>query len=141
MDKFEIQGKVFRKVAILELVAVLSLIAVIPRLYQEVTPDGIPMVAVYATLIAMGIRLLILIGILIGIRVTRRKGRVNREINIIVAVVLILLGLVLMDGAFSYAEDLVYVSIGMFVCIFCDLAAGAVSIIAVFRLKPKKKNS
>ena len=100
MDKFEIQGKVFRRVAILELVAVLSLIAVIPRLYQEVTPDGIPMVAVYATLVAMGIRLLILIGILFGIRVTKRKGRINREINIIVAVVLILLGLLLIGWRF-----------------------------------------
>lgn len=139
MDTSEIQRRVFRIVAILELVAVLSLIAVIPRLYQEVTPDGIPMIAVYATLAAMGIRLLILIGILFGIRVTKRRGRVNREINIVVAVVLILLGLVLMDGAFSYAEDLIYVSIGMFVCVFCDLAAGAVSITAVFRLKPKKK--
>ena len=139
MSASEIQGKVFRSVAILELVAVLSLAAVIPRLYQEVTPDGIPMVAVYATLVGMGIHLLILTGILFGIRVTRRKGRINREINIVVAVVLILLGLVLMDGAFSYAEDLVYVSIGMFLCVFCDLAAGAVSIIAVFRLKPKKK--
>ena len=140
MDKFEIQGKVFRIVAILELVAVLSLIAVIPRLYMEVTPDGIPMVAVYATLVGMGVHLLILTGILFGIRVTRRKGRVNREINIVVAIVLILLGLVLVDGAVSYAEDLVYVSIGMFVCVFCDLAAGVVSIIAVFRLKPKKKH-
>ena len=139
MDKFEIQGKVFRRVAILELVAVLSLAAVIPRLYQEVTPDGIPMVAVYATLVGMGIHLLILIGILFGIRATRRKGRINREINIVVGIVLILLGLFLMDGAFSYAEDLIYVSIGMFLCIFCDLAAGIVLIIAVFRLKPKKK--
>lgn len=139
MDTSEIQGKVFGRVAILELVAVLSLAAVIPRLYQEVTPDGIPMLAVYATLVAMGIRLLILIGILFGIRVTRRKGRVNREINIVVAVVLFLLGLVLIDGAFSYAEDLVFVSIGMFVCVFCDLAAGAVSIIGMIRLKPKKK--
>ena len=140
MDKFQIQRKVFRRVAILELVAVLSLIAVIPRLYKEVTPDGIPMVAVYATLVSMGVHLLILIGILSGIRVTKRKGRINREINIVAAVVLILLGLLLMDGAFSYAEDLVYVSIGMFLCVFCDLAAGVVSIIAVFRLKPKKKN-
>lgn len=97
------------------------------------------MVAVYATLVAMGIRLLILIGILFGIRATRRKGRINREINIAVAVVLILLGLVLMDGAFAYADSLVYVSIGMFVAVFCDLAAGLVSIIATFRLKPKKK--
>jgi len=139
MDKYEIQRKVFRIVAILELVGILSLIAVIPRLYQEVSPDGIPMAAVIATSAAMGIRLLILIGILFGVRVTKRKGRVNREINIVAAVALILLGLVLMDGAFAYADSLVFVSVGMFICVFCDFAAGAVSITAMFRLKPKKK--
>ncbi|MEN8204201.1 MAG: hypothetical protein ABFS28_16510 [Bacteroidota bacterium] len=139
MDKFEIQRKVFTIVAILELVAVLSLIAVIPRLFKEVSPGGIPKAAGIATSVAMGIRLLILIAVLFGIRVTKRRGRVNREINLAAAVVLILLGLVLMDGAFAYVDSLLFVSIGMFVCVFCDLAAGAVSITAMFRLKPKKK--
>ena len=139
MDKYEIQRRTFRIIAILELVAALSLIVVIPRLFQEASPDGIPKAAGIATSVAMGIRLLIVIAILFGIRVTKRRGRINREINLATAVVLILLGLVLMDGAFAYVDSLLFVSIGMFVCVFCDLAAGAVSITAMFRLKPKKK--
>jgi len=139
MDKFELQKKVFTQVALLELIAVLSLIAVIPRLIQEISPDGIPKAAPIATSVAMGIRLLILIAILFGIRVSRRKGRVNREINLVTGVVLGLLGLVLMDGAFAYADSLLFVSIGMFVCVICDFAAAAVSIAAMFRLKSKKK--
>ena len=66
------------------------------------------MAAVIATSVAMGIRLLILIAILFGIRVTKRQGRINREINLAAAVVLILLGLVLMDGAFAYVDSLLY---------------------------------
>ena len=139
MNKFEIQRKTFTIVAILELVGVLSLIAVIPRLFQEVSPDGIPMAAPIATSVAMVIRLLIVIAVWFGIRVAKRNGRINREINLAAGVVLLLLGLVLMDGAFAYVDSLLNVSIGMFVCVFCDLAAGAVSITTMFRLKPKKK--
>ncbi len=140
MDKFEIQRKVFSIVAVLELLAVLSLIAVIPRLFQEVSPEGIPKAAPIATLVAMGIRLLLVIAVWFGIGVAKREGRINREINIAAAVVLILLGLVLMDGAFAYVDSLLYVSIGMFICVFCDLAAAGVSIAGMIRLKPKKKN-
>lgn len=139
MDKFEIQRKIFRIVAILELIAVLSLIAVIPILYQEVSPDGIPMAAVIATSAAMGVRLLIFLGILYGIRLTKRKRRINREISLVTGIVLFLLGFVLMDGAFSYVDSLVSVSAGMFVSISCDFASVVVLIVGFFRLKPKKK--
>ena len=138
MDKFEVQKKIFTWVALLELVGILALIAVIPKLLQEISPDGIPKAAPIATSVAMGIRLLIVIAILFGIRVCKRKGRINREINLVTSVVLILLGLLLMDGAFAYADSQLFVSIGMFVCVFCDFAAALVSIIAVFRLKPRK---
>ena len=139
MDKFEKQRKIFTIVAILVLLSVLSLIVVIPRMLQETFPGGLPKAASIATSVAMGVRLLILIAILFGIRVTKRRGRVNREINLATATVLIILGLVLMDGAFAYAGSLLFVSIGMFVCVFCDLAAAGVSITALFLLKPKKK--
>ena len=139
MDKFEKQRKIFTIVAILVFLSVLSLLVVIPRMLQETFPGGLPKAAAIATSVAMGVRLLILIAILFGIRVTKRRGRVNREINLATAVVLILLGLVLMDGAFAYVGSLLFVSIGMFVCVFCDLAAAGVSITGLFRLKPKKK--
>ena len=88
---------------------------------------------------AMGIRLLLLVGFLIGIRLTKLKRRINKEINIAAAVVLILLGFVLMDGAFAYADSLVFVSVGMFVSVFFDYAAAVVSIVALFLLRQKKK--
>lgn len=141
MDKFEIQGRIFTIVALLLLISVVSLIAVIPRLIQEISPDGLPKAAAIATSVAMGVRLLILLGILYGIRLTRRKRRINKEINLAVAVVLLLLGFVLMDGAFAYVDSLLFVSIGMFVSVFCDFAAVIVSITALFLLRKKKKDA
>ena len=139
MDRFEIQKKVFRIVSVFLLISVLALLAVIPKLIQEISPDGIPKAAAIATSVAMGIRLLILLGVLYGIRLTKRKRRINNEINIVAAVVIFLLGFVLMDGAFAYADSLLFVSIGMFISVFCDFASAGVLIVAVFRLRKRKK--
>jgi drug/metabolite transporter (DMT)-like permease len=139
MDKFEIQRRIFRINVLLMLVSALALIAVIPRLIQETSPDGIPKAAPIATSVAMGIRLLLLVGFLIGIRLTKLKRRINKEINLAAAIVLLLLGFVLMDGAFAYADSLVFVSTGMFISVFCDFTAAVVSIVALFLLRKKKK--
>jgi drug/metabolite transporter (DMT)-like permease len=139
MDKFEIQKRAYTIVAVFLLISVVSLIAVIPRLIKEISPDGISKTAVIATSAAMGIRLLILLGILYGIRQTKRKGRINRKINLVTAIVLFLLGFVLMDGAIAYADSLLFVSIGMFVSVFCDFAAAVVLIVAFFLLRKEKK--
>jgi len=139
MDNYEIQRRIFRINALLMLLSTVSLIVVIPRLIREISPDGIPKAAAIATSMAMGIRLLLLVGFLIGIRLTKLKRKINKEINIAAAVVLILLGFVLMDGAFAYADSLVFVSVGMFVSVFCDYAAAVVSIVALFLLRQKKK--
>jgi len=139
MDRFEIQRKIFKIVAILLLVSVLALIAVIPRLIKGISTDGLPNAAAIATSVAAGVRFLILLGILYGIRLTKLKRRFNKEINIAVAVVIFLLGFVLLDGAVAYIGSQNYVSAGMFVSVFCDFAAVIVSIVAVFLLRQKKK--
>jgi hypothetical protein len=43
------------------------------------------------------------------------------------------------DGAFAYLGSLYFVSGGMFLCAGCDFAAAIVSVVAFFRLRPKKK--
>ena len=50
------------------------------------------------------------------------------------------LGLIVMDGAFAFLETALFVSIGMLLCVFCDFAAALVSVIALFLLKQKKNN-
>ena len=139
MDTFEKQRKIFTIVAILVLLSVLSLIVVISRMLQEVSSGELPKVAAIATLVGMGVHLLVLIGILVGIRLTKRRRRINREINLVTAMVLAFLGFIVIDGAVSYINDQLFISIGMFLCVFCDFAAVSVSIAALFLLKQKKK--
>ncbi len=139
MDKFEIQRKVFTIVAVLMLLSVVSLIVVIARMFQEVSQSELPKQAAIATLVGMSVHLLLFIGFLVGIRLTKLRRRINREINIAAAVVIVLLGFVIMDGAFAYINQLLFLSIGMFLCVFWDLAAVVVSVAALFYLKPKKK--
>jgi hypothetical protein len=139
MDKFEKQRRIFTIVAILVLLSVLSLIVVISRMLQEVSSGELPKVAAIATLVGMGVHLLVLIGILVGISLTKRRRRINREINLVTAIVLTFLGFIVADGAVSYINDQLFISIGMFLCVFCDFAAIVVSVAALFLLKQKKE--
>ena len=139
MDKFEIQRRIFRINALLMLMSAVALIAVIPRLIREISPDGLPKAAAIATSAAMGIRLLLFAGFLIGVRLTRLKRRINKEINLAAAIIIFLLAFILMDGAFSYSASLKFVSAGMFISVICDFAAVVFSIAAMFLLRKKKK--
>ena len=140
MDKFEIQRKVFTRVAVLLLLSVLSLIAVIPGILQDTSPNSLPKQAAIGTLVVMLIHLLIFLGCLYGIRFTKRRRKINKEIYIVTGVALFLLGFVIMDGAFAFLDDVLYVSIGIFLSVVCDFAAAVVSVAALFLLRTKKKN-
>ena len=140
MDKYEMQRRIFTIVAVLMLLSVISLIAVILRMLQEVSSGELPKEAAIATFVGMGVHLLVLIGILVGISLAKRRRRINREINLVTAIVLTFLGFIVMDGAVSSINNQLFISIGMFLCVFCDLAAVVVSVAALFYLKPKKKN-
>ena len=139
MDKFEKQRKIFNIVAILVLLSVLSLIVVISRMLQEVSSGELPKEAAIATLVGMGVHLLVLTGILVGISLAKRRRRINREINLVTVIVLFFLGFIVADGAVSYINDQLFISIGMFLCVAFDIAAIVVSVAALFYLKPKKK--
>jgi peptidoglycan/LPS O-acetylase OafA/YrhL len=140
MDKFEKQRRIFTIVSVLLLLSVVSLIAVIPRMFQEVSQGEIPKEAAIATLVGMSVHLLLFIVFLVGIRLTKLRRRINKEINLAAAVVLFILGFIIMDGAMAYIDQLRFVSIGMFLCVLGDMAAVVVSVAALFYLKPKKKN-
>ena len=139
MDKFEKQRKIFTIVAILVLLSVLSLIVVILRMFQEASSGEIPKGAAIATLVGMGVHLLLFFGFLLGISLAKRRRRINREINLAAAVVILLPGFIIMDGAMAYINQLPFVSVGLFLCVFWDFAAVVVSVAALFYLKPKKK--
>jgi len=139
MDKYEKQRQIFSIDAILMLLGVIALAVLIPKLLQESSTGMVPKAAVIATAVAAGIRVIILLFFVYGIRLSSQKRRINREVNIAAGIVLLILGLALMDGAFTFADRLVFVSIGMFVCVFCDFAIVGISVAALFILRPKQK--
>ena len=88
----------------------------------------------------MLIHLLIFLGFLYGIRFTKRRRKINKEIYIVSGVVVFLLGFVIMDGAFAFLDQVLYVSIGIFLSVVCDFGAALVLVAAIFLLRTKKKN-
>ncbi len=138
MDKLEIQRKIFTIVAALLLLSVVSMIAVIPAILMDTSPGSLPFQAASGALI--GVVLHLFLAYWFGIRLRRRSSKVRNEVYILSAVGFFFLGFMIMDGAFAFLDDVIFVSIGMFVCSFCDFAAALVSIIALVLLKSKKKN-
>ena len=139
MDKHEIQRRIYTIVAVMLMVSILALIAVIPGILQDRSPGSLPLRAASGALIGIGIHLLLVYIFLRGTRSSRPKRRINREIHLFWALGMIFLGFIIMDGAFAFLDDVLYVAIGMFLCAFCDLAAAVVFVTALFLLKPEKK--
>ena len=139
MDKFEIQRRVFRINAVLVFVSALAMAAIIPKLVQEISPDGIPSAAAIATSVGVLIHLLFSLGFYIGMKLAKRKRRINKEINIAAAVCLGLIALIISDGGFAYLNDWLWVALCIFTAVACDFAAVVVSIVAVVLLMKKKK--
>lgn len=140
MDTFEKQRKIFSIDAVLMLLAAISLAVVIPRLIQEASTDPTLKGGVIATAVALVLRLLMLLAFLYGIRLTKRRHHINKRKNLDAGIILLILGFIVMDGAFAFLDSLLFVSIGMFVCAFCDFVVTLISGAAFFILKPKKKN-
>jgi peptidoglycan/LPS O-acetylase OafA/YrhL len=138
MDRSETQRKVYTITSRLLIVSVLALIAVIPAILMDKSPNALPMQAAIGTLIGMGVHLLFFLGILRGIRLTKRQRKINNEINYVLAFGMIVLGFIIMDGAFAFLNQVLFVSIGMFLCVLCDFAAAVVFIVAIFLLRKRK---
>ena len=137
MDKFEIQRKVFAIVAVLMLLSVVSLLAVIPAILQDRSPGSLPLQAASGALI--GVVLHLYLAYWFGIRLRRRSSMIRNEVYILSAVGFFFLGFMILDGAFAFLDDVRFVSIGMFICAFCDFAASLVSIFTLVLLRTKKK--
>ena len=138
-DKHEIKRKIYKIVAVILMVPILSLIAVIPAILSA-SSTNTPFNAAIGILIGVGIHLLLVLIFLSGSRPNRPKRRINREIYIFWALGMIFLGFIMLDGVFAFLDDVLYVSIGLIVCAVCDFAAALVFITALFLLKPEKKN-
>jgi hypothetical protein len=138
MDKLEIQRKIFAIIAVFLLLSAVSMIAVIPAILMDKSSSSLPLQAAGGAL--LGVVLHLFLAYRFGIRLRRRSSMIRNEGYILSAVGFFFLGFMMLDGAFAFLDDVLFVSIGLFVCSFCDFAAALVSIIALVLLKSKKKD-
>ena len=125
-------------VAIILMGSILAMIAVIPGILIG-SSTATPLNATIATLVGVGIHLLLVLIFLRNTNPDRPKRRINREIPLFWALGMIFLGFIMLDGVFAFMDDVLYVSICMSLCALCDFAAAVVFIVALFLLKPEKK--
>lgn len=136
MDTSEIQDKVLKIIALLLLLSALSLLAVIPAILLDKSPGSMPIQAASGALI--GTILHLFAAYWLGIRLRRRETGIRKEIYILLAIALFFLGFMILDGAYAFLDDLIFVSVGMFICASFDFAASLVSIIALILLRKKR---
>ena len=139
MNKAKVQRRIMIIAAGFVILSVVLLIITLPGILQDTSPGANPQSAATGVVIAMILRVLILFGFLNIIRVIKRDGKINKEGCIVLGVALLLLGLLLMDGAFAFIDQLHFVSILLFISVFCDIVAALITFTALF-LKPKKNN-
>lgn len=119
--------------------SIILMIAVIPGILNDTSPNSNPKSAVTGILLAMIIHLIIFIAYIKVIRNNRRNSNNRKAEYLVIGILLIFFGLIYMDGAFAFLahENMLYVSVLMFTSVFCDLMASIISIILYF-LKPQK---
>ena len=136
MDTSEIQNKFLKIIAVLLLLSAVSLLAVMPAILLDKSPGSMPIQAAIGALIGMGLHLFG--AYWLGIRQRRRRARIRNEAYILSATALFFLGFMMLDGADAFRDDLIFVSVVMYICASFDFAASLVSIIALILLRKKR---
>ena len=137
MDKTEIQRKFFTRVAVLMLLSAVAMISVIPAILMDKSATSLPLQAASGAL--LGVVLHLFLAYLYGIRLRRGSRMIRNEAYILAAVGFFFLGIMMLDGASAFLDDVRFVSIVLYICAFCDFAASLVSIFALVLLRTKKK--
>jgi len=114
---------------------------VIPNIRLETSTHATPETAIPATFVIAGIHLFIIILLIYSVMFSFREGHFENGFLITAGVMLILLSLMIIDGAFSYLAhpDLHRTSISLFICVGLDFIAGVLSFSARYfrgHLKP-----
>ena len=139
MKKNQRNERILVNAAAFLLLSIILMIVIIPGVLNDTTPRANPIGAVSGISIALIIRLVIFLGYVRIIRQNRRAIRKKKGEYLAIGILLIVFGLIYLDGAFAFLshDDILYVSILMFTSTLCDLVAGILTIIAFF-LKPQK---
>jgi len=121
------------------LLSILLMLIIIPGVFTRSLPNENNLGAVIGISVLIIIRLLIIIWYISLIKKIRREGETRKTAYIVIGILLIIFGLISLDGAFAFLDDnnLLYVSYLLFTSVFCDLIATVLTFIAIF-LKSQK---
>ncbi len=117
-------------------IAVILILAfiVIPAVIEDTSPQAAPKTAVPGILFVIIIHLLIVAAFVRTILVNRRGGNIEKGLLIGIGVVLILFGLMILDGASGYSDHtdpiMNRVSVSMYVCTGFNLIASVLVLFA-----------
>ena len=139
MNTLEIQRKILAVVSGLVFLSVLSLIGTLPGIIQATYPGSNPKQAAIAAFVGMILHLVILYGFFTVLKANKRGHPADKGLTIGLGILLLIFGLIIMDGAFASLEHVLFVSILMFVVVIFDFVA-ALATFGILLLKPKKKN-
>ena len=116
------------------LVIVVNLILafmVIPSVRMDTSPQATPENAVHGIWVVIIIHLLIVAALVWTILVNQRGGRIKKGLLIALGVVLLLLSLMVLDGASAYLDHpdpiMHRVPISMFICTGCNFIASVLA--------------
>ena len=105
---------------------------VIPHIRLDTSPHATPETAISGTFIVAGIHLFIIVLLIYSVMFSFREGHFENGFLITAGVLVILLSLIIIDGAIAYLghPDLHSTSISMFICVGFDFIAGVLSFTA-----------
>ena len=105
---------------------------VIPHIRLDTSPHATPDTAIPATFVVAGIHLFIIILLIYSVMFSFREGHFENGFLITAGILLVLLSLMIIDGAFTYLvhPDLHSTSISLFFCVGLDFIAGVLTFTA-----------
>lgn len=97
----------------------------------------IPEQAIVPILVNVIVHLLIVVGLLWIIKINKRSGKTKTELLAGSGFLLILLSLLILDGAVAYINDpnMIVAGVLFFICVGCDFVAGLLALFARFLRK------
>lgn len=139
MKKLQRNERILYMGAGILLLSILLMIIIIPGILNDTKPSSNPIGAVTGVSYAIIIHLLIFIGYITIVIAKMRDGKKRKAGCIVIGILLILFGLIYMDGAFAFFnhKNILYVSFLMFASVLFDLIASILIFTSIF-LKSKK---
>jgi hypothetical protein len=121
----------FVGIGLLILVTLILVLFVIPNIRVNVSPDA-KHIAIIGTLVVAGIHLIFVATFIYSVMFSFKKGHYKNGFLVATGIMLILLSLMILDGAFAYiSEPSMHSSgISLFICVGLDFIAGLLSFVA-----------